>query len=158
MPYVFEDKPTITPTFARLNLEEVNALLQGLFLADMSQIRRGWPPILDALKVGSAGPGQRRLRYIRDDPDEFWETIRDIWAVGGGDCEDLAAAVAAELVVSGADEGARPMIYRVRPGLAHAVVRMSTGQIFDPSKVGGMGEGPHGAISGIHVIDGAIDG
>ena len=129
----------IRPHLTRLTLEEAAWMMQGLYLADLSQLERGIPGILHWLRRGTAAGGGRRLRYVRDDPDEVWQTLRDLWASGGGDCEDLAAAVAAELTYKGVP--ARPVIYRVRRGLAHAVVQvLGTGQILDPSRLGGMGE------------------
>lgn len=145
----------LTPTLPGLSLEEASYMLQGLYGANISQLRRGTPGINDALVKG-------RIRYIRDDPQELWEPIKTIWIMGGGDCEDLSAAVAAELTLKGVL--ARPVIYRVNPRLAHAVVeildprlqrRLRVGMkyfghpvikvtpegyaIIDPSRTGGMG-------------------
>jgi hypothetical protein len=139
----------LTPRTSPLSLEETAWMLQGLFLANKSQLARGVAGIDRALKSG-------RVVYIRDDPDEIWQTITSIWSNGGGDCEDLAAAVAAELDTQGI--AARPVIYRVRPGLAHAVVQLLDPRyrnvrgvlfghpviapgILDPSRTGGMGRG-----------------
>lgn len=126
-------------TSGRLLLPEAAWMLQGLYLVNLEQLAGGQPGISEALQRG-------RVRYIRSDPDERWQSIRDLWVNGGGDCEDLAAAVAAELThawrASGGAEGARarPVIYRVRPGLAHAVVELvDTGELLDPSLTGGMG-------------------
>lgn len=118
-------------------------MLQGLYQVNLEQLRSGQvAPISFALHKGSSLGSTRDgrlLRYIRSDPRERWQTVRDIWQTGGGDCEDLAAAVAAELTLKGVP--ARPVIYRVRDGLAHAVVQdLETGQLIDPSKTGGMGE------------------
>lgn len=115
-------------------------MLQGLYMVDLQQLQEGVPPISAALHPGSGvGGSGRRLVYERRDPRERWQTVRDIWESGGGDCEDLAAAVAAELTLRG--DPARPVIYKVRDGLAHAVVqRLSTGELLDPSRTGGMGE------------------
>lgn len=129
----------IFPSLPALSLGEAAAMLQGLYQVDLVQLRGGAPGVLAALRRGSAGPGRRRLRYIRRDPAELWQPVRTIWSKGGGDCEDLAAATAAELTLGGIP--ARPVIYRVRPGLAHAVVEIqATRQLLDPSKLGGMGE------------------
>lgn len=130
---------SVTPTLGRLTLAEAAWMLQGLYLADLEQLRNGARGILSALPPVMHGSRERRLiRYVRRDENERWQTIRDLWANGGGDCEDLAAAVAAELTFKGTP--ARPVIRRVRPGLAHAVVQIiATGQILDPSKLAGMG-------------------
>lgn len=120
-------------------------LLQGLYLADLAQLGAGVPGILCALIPGAAGPGRRRLRYVRNDKPEHWRTVKEIWQYGGGDCEDLACAVAAELTLNG--EEARPVIYRVRPGLIHVVVqRMADRQLLDPSLLGGMRESARGGV------------
>lgn len=130
----------VVPRLGTLNLEEAEALLFGLYLVDLKQLRRGVPPISQALQRGPRG---RVLRYIRSDPSEHWQTIREIWRSGGGDCEDLAAAVAAEYTWR-TGLPARPVIRRVRPGLAHATVEILAGGLagvrLDPSRTGGMGE------------------
>lgn len=125
----------IRPRFGALSMEEGSALLQGLYQLDIAQLQRGVPPILGAL-VPDAN-GARRLRYIRSDPGEHWRSVKEIWRYGGGDCEDLAAAVAAELTLAG--EPAIPIVYRVSPTLAHVVVKMRDGSLRDPSRLGGMG-------------------
>jgi hypothetical protein len=142
----------IRPTLPSLSLEESAWMLQGLFFVNKAQLARGVPGIDRALKTRP-----RRVRYIRADRAELWRPIRAIWLAGGGDCEDLAAAVAAELDTAGVP--ARPVIYRVRPGLAHAVVEILDPRfralpkgamlfghpvigpgIIDPSRTGGMGQ------------------
>jgi len=130
----------LTPTFGRLSLEEGAYLLQGLAAVDLQQLRSGTPGILRAISPGTGmqGLGQRRIQYRRRDPAEHWQTIGELWRSGGGDCEDLAAATAAELVYHGIP--ARPVVRRVRPGLAHALVQLGDGSTLDPSKVAGMGE------------------
>lgn len=139
----------ITPTLPNLELEEAAWMLQGLYLVNLAQLRKGVPGINEALKSG-------RIKYIRSDKAELWQPIRTIYLHGGGDCEDLAAAVAAEL--SSHNVQARPVIYKVRPGLAHAVVQLENPGykrfrkgtilfghpviapgIIDPSRTGGMG-------------------
>jgi len=134
----------VVPHFGPLSLEEGAYLLQGLYFVNVNQLRHGVPGILGALVPGSAGPGRRRLRYQRLDEREHWRSLREIWKYGGGDCEDLATAVAAQLTVSGTP--ARPVVYRVRPGLAHVVVQLEDGRILDPSKIGGMGETRAGGL------------
>lgn len=128
----------VRPTFGALQFSELEGLLYGLFLADLAQLRRGVAPIYPALRPDRLG--RRRLRYIRRDPSEHWRTISEIWRYGGGDCEDLAAAEAARIVFQGLDPRARPVLYRVRPGLIHAVVQLGDGMRIDPSRTGGMGE------------------
>lgn len=121
----------IVPTFGELQLAEAAELMQGLMRVDLLQLRQGTPPISRALREGE-------LVYIREDPLEHWRTIKELWRYGGGDCEDLACAVAAEMVWRG--HPARPVIYHVRPGLSHAVVQdLADGTLWDPSRTGGMG-------------------
>lgn len=129
---------SVRPTFRGLSVPEAELLLQGLLLINVRQLLEGWPPISPALHDG-------RLRYIRSDPDEQWRTIRDIWQKGGGDCEDLATASAAEVCVATGQlprivAGAHPVIYRVRPGLSHVVTELAGGHRIDPSLTGGMGK------------------
>lgn len=130
----------LVPRFGRLTLAEANALLLGLHAINVYQLQHGAKPVSPYLYPGPGG--LRVLRYIRRDPLEHWRNIREIWAHGGGDCEDLAAAVSAELAVQGV--AALPRIMSVRPGLAHGVVEVFSGplagRILDPSKTGGMGE------------------
>lgn len=124
--------------FHAYSVGEVRALLLGLTAQNVRQLRRGVPPISKALQP-RARDGEREVRYIRRDEDETWWSIRDIWRRGGGDCEDLAAAVAAELQVQGIN--ARADLYKVRPGLYHAIVKVRGMKGYlDPSKWGGMGE------------------
>lgn len=120
----------ISPRLSSLSIADAADLLQWLYRANLRQLRAGAPGIIDGLSSG-------RLRYIRSDPGEEWLTVKQIWARGGGDCEDLAAATAAELSLRGMP--AKPVVYRVRPGLSHAVVvRLDTRQVLDPSILGGM--------------------
>lgn len=78
--------------------------------------------------------------YVPERATEEWLPIPFLLARGGeGDCEDLAAARAAELRVSGEDPGARAVAYRSRPKTWHAVVRRGDGTVEDPSLVLGMG-------------------
>lgn len=131
-------RPAIRPTMSKMTIPEVQLLLQGLYLVNVHQLLHGQRPISKALFEG-------RLKYQRADPYEHWRTIRDIWEHGGGDCEDLAAAVAAEQAV---DSGqlpeliapAYPILYQSRPRLWHAVVQEGVnGPLTDPSRTGGMG-------------------
>lgn len=137
----------LRPTFGRLDMDEAQGLLIGLYEVDRIQLRSGYPGILARLRPGADPYSNRRiLVYQRDDPDEHWRTIREIHRYGGGDCEDLACAGAAELTER-MGIPAVPYVYRVRPGLAHVVIhRLDTGALLDPSKLGGMGETDHGGI------------
>lgn len=83
------------------------------------------------------------VRYRREGTvegmEERWDTIPQCLERGWGDCEDLSAWRAAELIVSGEDPSSRPEIYHVRPGLWHVRVRRGDGSLEDPSRVLGMG-------------------
>ena len=123
----------LRPSFGPMSLGEAQDLLVGLVAVDERQIRSGVPLI-------SAGLLSGQIRYIRSDPEERWLTIRDVWALGGGDCEDLAAALAASRNVLGMPS--RVIVVKSRPGrrTAHAVVQdIATGRLLDPSMTGGMG-------------------
>lgn len=119
------------------NPAEAEAALLGLVAVNLQQLRGGIGPISHLLQADRRG--RRRVRYIRLDPGEEWLSLRDIRRRRGGDCEDLAAAITAELITMGIP--AQPIIRKVRPGLWHAMVqRLDTGAILDPSRTGGMGE------------------
>lgn len=78
------------------------------------------------------------VRYRREPRgSEQWRTRGRVLLEGYGDCEDLAAALAAELRVAG--HPARAIVRRARgaPGY-HAVVRLR-GRELDPSAWLGMG-------------------
>lgn len=121
----------MTPTLGALrSTEEAEALLTGLQRVAELQFREGTPSVSRALHQG-------KLKYIRHDPDEHWQTPREVWASGGGDCEDLAIAIAAERTVAGSPSRVR--LVRTGPRLLHAVVYDErTGEWHDPSVTGGM--------------------
>lgn len=120
----------VRPLLGRLRVAEAAELLGGLVAVNVSQLRRGVPGISRALH-------EKRVRYQRTDPLEHWRTLEEVWRFGGGDCEDLAAAVAAERTVRGMPS--RVVLYRARPQLWHAVVQdLTTGRLLDPSRTGGM--------------------
>ena len=114
------------------SFSEASLLLDGIVKINVAQLRAGERPVLDALRSGE-------LRYLGDDPQESWRTLREIWKHGGGDCEDLAAALAAERTLAG--HPSRVTFIRIRPGLVHAVTEdLKTGRKLDPSRTGGMGD------------------
>jgi len=80
------------------------------------------------------------VRYKRESiGSENWQTVRQLYRAGIGDCEDLAAARAAELRMEGIP--ARAIAIRTGPRKYHAVVRWPDGAIEDPSRLLGMGKG-----------------
>ena len=129
----------------------------GLRLGPCVALLQGYADALEAELRAARALGDRRsiiqgieagiIRYRRADPDEEWQLWGDTLERGGGDCEDLAAAVAAELRVDGPPAGwaarrtapgARPVVYRARPGLLH-VVTLAPWGVIDPSRLAGMG-------------------
>lgn len=70
------------------------------------------------------------VRYKRERQERFLP-IPLVLAQGHGDCEDLAAWLAAE-------SGGETLVVRVSSGY-HVVVQMPDGSIVDPSKMLGMG-------------------
>lgn len=122
---------SVIPKIGAISVPEAQALLHGLVQLDVYQLQHGVAPISQALRSG-------RLVYIRRDPDEHWLNIREIWERGGGDCEDLAAAIAAELIaVFG--RRARVVLKRMGPRLVHAITEdIQSGLLLDPSITGGM--------------------
>jgi len=120
-------------SFGALSPSEAAAMLEGLTAVDCVQLMEGVPPLSAALHT-------RRLRYDRRLPMSWWRSLREVWELGAGTCADLAAGVAAELRVYHGVH-AVPVIYHVRPGLWHAVVRLPNGEVIDPSRTGGMTEG-----------------
>ena len=67
---------------------------------------------------------------------EKWLTVPQVIRAGFGDCEDLAAWRAAELRHAGIP--ARAVVIRSGPKMFHAVVRLPSGQLEDPSAKLGM--------------------
>ncbi len=104
-------------------------MLRGLQLASEAQLRARRFPMLYASGV----------RYVAEPHgQENWQVPSVTLQLRYGDCEDLAAWRAAELVVRGEDPRALAVVKRVRPGLMHCLVLRGNGQIEDPSKRLGM--------------------
>lgn len=110
----------------------LRACLAALFGLDRIALQTGAFPLLYRSGV----------RYRREDPRvrEEWRTVPEVLRRGEGDCEDLACWRAAELVVSGEDLAARPVLVPTRAGGWHVVVRRGDGSTEDPSRVLGMGK------------------
>lgn len=77
------------------------------------------------------------LDYIRWDPLEEWLLLRQVWKNGGGDCDDVAPALAASMWAAG-HWNAHSVILPPRNRVAHVVVKYN-GHTLDPSLWGGMG-------------------
>ena len=119
-----------------LNPQQAAGVLAGLVQTNLMQIaeagQAGSFPVLRGLRGG-------QIRYVRADPQEQWQSWESVLAAGTGDCEDLASAVAAELVAAGIP--ARPVAFQARPGLWHVVVEvlgLPGVRWIDPSRQGGM--------------------
>ena len=83
------------------------------------------------------------VRYERDPVGvELWRTLPQVLRYGGGDCEDLAAARAAELIVSGRPARAVPRLVGRGVGVGGAdlwhVVTVAGSVTEDPSVALGM--------------------
>ena len=116
-------------------------LLPGVVNMNVKQIQRRFGgaasqfPILRGIQTG-------KVRYKRLDRREKWQTWDNLMAqldsrgVAEGDCEDLASAVAAELVNAGVR--ARTYVYQSGPRLYHVVVQTDRWGLLDPSRAAGM--------------------
>lgn len=81
---------------ATLPPREAVHFLAGLMEVDRTQVRADLEAGRPALAV-TCGLLAGRIRYERRDPNEQWLTRNQVLQGRQGDCEDLAAAVAAEL-------------------------------------------------------------
>lgn len=81
---------------------------------------------------------QTHVTYRREPQgSEWWESARDVLGVardGHGDCEDLAAYMAAWYRVFGGDD-ASVLVLRTSRGTFHAVVLHEDGRVEDPSRI-----------------------
>lgn len=128
--------------------KDASHLLAGLVAVNEAQLRRRFSTgklddpffITRAIQNGT-------LRYKRADPSEHWMTWEELYRnvsneklsgtiAGGADCEDLAAAVVAELRFGGIP--ARTYVYKARPKLFHVVVYTDKWGFLDPSRAAGM--------------------
>ena len=117
-----------TPATAAHILE---GIVQANFAILQGWAQRGHVPDL----IGDIA--SRRISYRRYDPEEEWKTIDRLYADGGGDCEDLSAALAAYLRLGGVPAYAD--VYKAGSGLYHVIVQTPVGPR-DPSVLGGMME------------------
>lgn len=121
----------IRPEIAGLTTPEaVIGALEGLTAANRRII----------LRRAKEGRPLRRLyksgvRY-RPEKKEVWKTVDLLQRERHGDCEDLAAARAAELQLAGIP--ARAVMYQTGPRRWHAIVKHPDGRLEDPSKRLGM--------------------
>jgi hypothetical protein len=100
-----------------------------------ARVPKGRYPLIRAIQ-------DKRLRYRRADPEEHWQSWREMMEQlqGGGrgyaDCEDLAAGVVAELSRNGIK--ARTYVYKSGGTLYHVVVKTKRWGLLDPSIAAGM--------------------
>ena len=139
----------------RLEPQYAAGILAGLVQANLWQIqaagKAGQTPVLDGLLAGAAARKlgikpdsphwpEGAIYYKKLDPTEHWKDWKAILADGFADCEDLASAVAAELMAAGRQ--ARPVAYEAIPSVWHVVVQYKTRggkwRYADPSLLGGM--------------------
>ena len=129
----------MNPTF-NISSRDAAHLLRGLVEVNKAQharhIAKGGDPfaIIKAIQ-------QKKLRYKKADPRETWISYNELLDIikkgkGGADCEDLSAAVVAELLAAGIP--ARTYVYRARPGLFHVIVKTEEWGFLDPSVSAGM--------------------
>lgn len=112
--------------------EAYDAAIEGLTRIDEAIIEGGSVDGAPFPRLYESG-----ARY-RTEPREVWRHAQDVVSEGWGDCEDLAAYRAAELRVSGEDEGARVKTYKTGPRRYHAIVERGDGTLEDPSAALGM--------------------
>lgn len=82
--------------WTKLNPVEAVGLMSGLYRVNRLQVARAAAEGGDPLAV-LHGLQRGTIKYIRADKTEHWKTRNQILEDGGGDCEDLANAIAAEL-------------------------------------------------------------
>lgn len=99
--------------------------MRGLVALNVALMRQGGVPRLYTTRV----------RYQREPKGvEQWRTADRVLRSGFGDCEDLAAYRAAELIVQ-RGEPARVIVTRTARRTWHARVKRANGRVEDPSKV-----------------------
>jgi hypothetical protein len=129
----------MNPTF-NISSRDASHLLRGLVEVNKAQharyVKKGGDPftIIKAIQ-------QKRLRYRKADPREKWLSYNELLQLlkkkgKGADCEDLSAAVVAELQSAGIP--ARTYVYKARPGLFHVIVKTDKWGFLDPSVSAGM--------------------
>lgn len=104
----------------------LNALLEGLVLVNVEILANSdLPPLYES-----------GVRYQREGRREDWKSADRVLRDGHGDCEDLAAWLAASYRSTGED--ARAIVKRTGKRTWHAVVMRGDGSIECPSSKLGM--------------------
>jgi hypothetical protein len=115
------------------DLDDVQAVIDAAFLLALHQLRRGRAPHLY-----ESGVRYRREEHATLPGVERVQTPEETYAMGYGDCDDLAPWLAASRVVFDGRDDARPRAIE-SPGVGyHVVVRYGDGSIEDPSARLGM--------------------
>ena len=141
----------ISPHF-ELTGHEAKGLLYGLLEVNKQQLREnpGLPSMRELIRQG-------KVRYEVNDPDEHWQTYREMvenvqkYGFATADCEDLAPAVAAEDQIRSGVQSL-PYAYSPKEGLYHVVTAVPTGAA---ARFGGNWPGAMGAprVKGYTFID-----
>lgn len=113
----------------RVALDAALEGLTGINAVILDELRREGHELPDPYEWGVRYQREPRGRSV-----EEWHTVLELLRTGHGDCEDLAAAVAAWYRVYEA-EPARALVARVGPRQYHAVVERADGEIEDPSRI-----------------------
>jgi len=122
--------------------DTIAAALEAATVANEALARRGSLPDLDrAIRDG----------HVRWKPEPFtdgehFDLAPEVLRRGWGDCDDLAAWLAAQMRHEGED--ARAVAIKSGPTRYHAVVEREDGQILDPSRWAGMGQKQPKGVSG----------
>ncbi len=119
---------------------EVQAYLWGIVALNLEQMRVG--AVTQELY-------KSRVRYQAEPlGSEVWQSAKETYELGYGDCEDLVAIRVAEYIhregmpaAMFGRKGVGPYIKDVRPGLRHCLVRLPNGALECPSRKLGMGQG-----------------
>lgn len=133
----------LTPRTHLRSAAEIDAFLEGLVRACVVQRLDGRVCALEKAP---------KVRYVRENRGvEDWQTALTTFWRKKGDCEDLAAWLAADCRIASRDPsltpamrekllGAKAITRQAGPGLRHCIVSVG-GKIFDPSRARGMGAG-----------------
>lgn len=117
---------TISPTLAGLRSSHDTLVRLGFFFVREAMHDLWGRPLPPLLRSG--------VVYRREaSGHERWLLPHEVMARGAGDCEDLAAWLAAELRLKGVP--AEFAVVASGPGRWHAVVKMPDGRIADPSRL-----------------------
>lgn len=89
-------RPKRVPIQIRITTEEAPWLLRALYCRDRKEVAQDAAFGRDPFAV-THGLQNGTIKYMQRDPQERWKSRQEVLEDGGGDCEDLATAVTAEL-------------------------------------------------------------